>query len=283
MPLSNVSRRKVPRWVGWPLLGLWVFFVLSYLARQSTFHPMPYPEGLWDLRESLGAQDVWLQTSDEVQIHGWHVRVAGESEWVTLYLHGNAGNITHRADHLVAIREAGSEVFIIDYRGYGKSDGSPTEAGMYRDADAAYQYLLDQGYEANRIVVHGESLGTAAAVDLASRKSCAGVVLEAPFPSARAVARTVLPVIGPLLVSGLETGRKIKQVKAPVLIIHGDRDEVIAYDLGREVFEAANDPKEFWTLEGSGHNNIVQVGGRRYVEKLRAFYAGLRAAGAGDG
>ena len=273
-----MSQRKIPRWVGWPLLGLWVFFVFSYMARKATFHPMPYPQGLWDVRETLGAQDVRLQTSDGVQIHGWHVGADGESEWMTLYLHGNAGNITHRADHLVAIREAGSEVLIIDYRGYGKSDGSPTEAGMYRDAEAAYQYLLEQGYGAGRILIHGESLGTAAAVDLAARKACAGVILEAPFPSARAVAQTVLPFIGPLVASGLETASKIKQVEAPVLIIHGDRDEVIAYRLGREVFDAANVPKELWTLEGAGHNNIVQVGGRRYVEKLREFYAGIRAA-----
>ena len=239
---------------------------------------MPYPEGLWDIQNSLEAQDIWLQTSDDVQIHGWHVKGDGSLKRVTLYLHGNAGNITHRADHLVAIREAGSEVLIIDYRGYGKSDGNPTEAGMYRDADAAYQYLLDQGYETNRIVIHGESLGTVPGVELASRRKCAGIVLEAPFPSARAVAQTVLPVIGPLVVSGMETENKIKQVKVPTLIIHGDRDGVIAYDLGRQVFEAANEPKEFWSLTGAGHNNLVQTGGSRYVEKLRAFYAGL-----GDG
>ncbi len=273
-----MSQRKIPRWVGWPLLGLWVFFVLSYMARKATFHPMPYPQGLWDVRETLGAQDVWLQTSDDVQLHGWHVATDGESKWMTLYLHGNAGNITHRADHLVAICEAGSEILIIDYRGYGKSDGSPTEAGMYRDAEAAYQYLLEQGYEADRVLIHGESLGTAAAVDLAARKACAGVILEAPFPSARAVAQTVLPFIGPLVTSGLETASKIKQVEAPVLIMHGDRDEVIAYRLGREVFETANMPKELWTVEGAGHNNIVQVGGRRYVEKLREFYAAIGAA-----
>ncbi len=273
-----MSQRKIPRWVGWPLLGLWVFFVLSYMARKATFHPMPYPQGLWDVRETLGAQDVWLQTSDEVQLHGWHVAADGESKWMTLYLHGNAGNITHRADHLAAIREAGSEVLIIDYRGYGKSDGSPTEAGMYRDAEAAYQYLLEEGYEADRILIHGESLGTAPAVDLAARKACAGVILEAPFPSARAVAQTVLPFIGPLVTSGLETASKIKQVEAPVLIMHGDRDEVIAYRLGREVLETANMPKELWTVEGAGHNNIVQVGGRRYVEKLREFYAAIGAA-----
>ena len=268
-------KRKIPWWIGWPLLGLWTFLVLSYIARKAVFHPMPYPMGLWDVRETLDAQDVWIDTSDGLRIHGWRLGAAGNHESMTLYLHGNAGNITHRADHLQAIREAGSRVLIIDYRGYGKSDGSPTEQGIYRDADAAYDYLVQQGYEARRIVIHGESLGTAVAVDLASRKPCAGLILEAPFPSAKAVAQTVLPLIGPLVVSGLETARKIKQVEAPLLIIHGDRDEVIAYRFGREVFEAANEPKEFWTLEGAGHNDIVPVAGRRYIEKLSAFYAGL--------
>jgi uncharacterized protein len=123
--------------------------------------------------------------------------MAPQASLVTLYLHGNAGNVTHRFLQIREITAGGSSVLMLDYRGYGKSGGSPSEHGLYADADAAYLYLLDHGYSARHIVLQGESLGTAVAVDLASRKECAGVVLEAAFTSGRDVANTVLPLIGP--------------------------------------------------------------------------------------
>ena len=100
--------------------------------------------------------------------------------------------------------------------------------------------------------------------------------MEAPFPSARAVAARVLPLIGPLVVSGLDTAEKIPRVQAPLLIIHGDQDEVIDYDLGRQVFAAASEPKEFWTIPGAHHNDIIQTAGSEYRRRLQAFYARLR-------
>src|SRR5690349_15528544 len=116
----------------------------------------------------------------------------------TLFFHGNAGNLTHRIGHMRAIPAAGSSLLIIDYRGYGKSEGRPSEQGVYRDADAAYEWLTGEGYAPRQIVAHGESLGTAVAVDLAARKPCAGVVLEMPFNSAARVAAGILPLLGPL-------------------------------------------------------------------------------------
>lgn len=267
---------RIPKWIGWPLLAVWTYFVLSFLARQATFHPAKYPEGLWHLQQDLGAEDVWLDTADGVRIHGWLIRPAEETNLITLYLHGNAGNLTHRIEHMLEVTKAGSEFFIIDYRGYGKSEGSPSEEGMYHDADAAYEYLTGQGYGPDQIVIHGESLGTAAAVDLASRQACAGVILEAPFPSAGAVAARVLPVIGPLVASGLDTAEKIPRVRAPIFILQGDRDEVIAYDLGQQVYAAAPEPKQFWTVESAHHNDIIQTAGAEYGERLKRFYAALR-------
>ncbi len=271
-----VPKRKVPKWIGWPLLAAWTYLVLNFLARQATFHPAKYPAGFWDHQKQLRAEDVWLQTSDAVRIHAWMLRPHEKTALLTVYLHGNAGNLTHRIDHMLEITSAGSNLFLVSYRGYGKSEGSPTEEGIYRDADAAYQYLAEQGYAPRQIVVHGESLGTAPAVDLASRRPCAGVILEAPFPSARAVASRVLPLIGPLVVSGLETAQKIPLLQAPLLIMHGDQDEVIPYDLGRQVFAAAREPKEFWTIPGAHHNDIIQTAGSQYRQRLKAFYAQVR-------
>ena len=179
---------RIPRWIGWPLLGIWTYFVLTFFANRAIFHPTQYPDGPWEMQSHWKAEDVWLETSDGVKIHGWMIPSAGSAPLVTLYFHGNAGNLTHRVDHIEAIVEAGTPILIIDYPGYGKSDGSASEAGCYRAADAAYDYLTSHGYLPDQIVLYGESLGTAAAVDLASRKPSAGVVLEAPFPSARSVA-----------------------------------------------------------------------------------------------
>ena len=273
---------RIPRWIGWPLLGIWTYFVLTFFANRAIFHPTQYPDGPWEMQSHWKAEDVWLETSDGVKIHGWMIPSAGSAPLVTLYFHGNAGNLTHRVDHIEAIVEAGTPILIIDYPGYGKSDGSASEAGCYRAADAAYDYLTSHGYLPDQIVLYGESLGTAAAVDLASRKPSAGVVLEAPFPSARSVAARVLPGIGPLVVSGLDTGTKITNVKAPVFVLHGTLDQVIAYDLGREVFKLANEPKQFWTVDGAHHSDIVVREKPEYVKRLREFYASLTTAPAGD-
>jgi hypothetical protein len=268
---------RIPRWIGWPLLAAWTYLVLNLLVHWSMFHPDRYPGGLWHLQEHFAAEDVWMTTADGVRIHGWKLRAQQGAEWVTLYLHGNAGNLTHRVDHMEMIPRAGSDLFIVDYRGYGKSEGKPTEQGIYHDADAAYEYLMAAGYRPGQLVIYGESLGTAAAVDLASRRDCAGVVLEAPFPSAAAVASGVLPLLGPLAARGrLETAKKLKRVKAPVLVIHGTRDQVIDYALGQEVFEAAREPKQFWSVEGAQHSDIVEVAGEQYITRLREFLDRLR-------
>ena len=141
---------------------------------------------------------------------------------MTLFLHGNAGNLTHRYQSSREITAAGSSVLMIDYRGYGKSAGRPSEKGLFADAEAAYQYLMKNSMKNSRpeqVIVHGESLGTAVAVDLASRRPCGGVVLEAAFTSASDVAGTVLPVIGRLLIRSLDSRGKIAR-RVPTLFIH---------------------------------------------------------------
>jgi fermentation-respiration switch protein FrsA (DUF1100 family) len=165
---------------------------------------------------------------------------------------------------------------MLDYRGYGKSSGSPSEHGLYADADAAYLYLLDHGYSARQIILQGESLGTAVAVDLASRKDCAGVVLEAAFTSGGDVANTVLPFVGHLVFRGFDSKRKIANIRAPLLFFHGDRDETIPFKLGRSFFDAAPEPKYFVEIPGAGHNDLVETAGSTYRERLHEFYGHLQ-------
>jgi fermentation-respiration switch protein FrsA (DUF1100 family) len=193
---------------------------------------------------------------------------------VTLHLHGNAGNITHRLLSAQHILDAGSSVLLLDYRGYGRSSGRPTERGLYEDAAAAWDWLKGRNQE--RIVVHGESLGTAVAAELATRRRCAGVVMEAPFTSARAVAGRVLPGLGRFLVWGYDTLGRLQRIDAPLLIIHGDRDEVIAYEFGQELYDAAAGLKSFWTIRDATHNDLHLAGAREFPQRLRAFYATLK-------
>ena len=252
-----------------------LFALLMWAAARSMYYPFRYPRGDWSARERVGAEDLWLRASDGVRLHAWWVPQP-DARLATLYLHGNGGNITHREAIVPVIREAGSALLLLDYRGYGRSEGRPAENGLYRDADAAYEHLLSRGYDAKQIVIHGESLGTAVAVDLAARRPCAGLVLASPFTSAQAVAHRVLPFIGPMLVWSYNARRKIARVRAPILVLHGDRDEVIDFEFGRELYEAAPEPKFFWRVEGAAHNDLIEVSGPEYTDRLRAFYQELR-------
>jgi len=247
------------------LFALLHWMAASVIYQGSTSVPDPAAAN------GIGAQDVWLTARDGTKINGWWLRSEG-SLFVTLFLHGNAGNIGHRAPVIREILEAGSDVLIIDYRGYGRSRGHPNERGLSMDADAAYDFVAAQG---KPIVLHGESLGSAVAVELATRRPAAGLVLESPFSSLRAEANTVLPIIGPLVVWGFDSKSRIGHVRVPLLVIHGDHDQTVPYRLGRELYEAAPGPKTFWTVPGGDHNDLLSVAGPEYRERLRRFYATL--------
>ena len=260
--------------VGLPLLLAIVYGALRFAANNAMYYPLRYPDGLWNLQRDVGANDVWLTARDGVKLNAWWI-AAPQARLVTAFFHGNGGNLTHRIEHMRAITAAGSSLLILDYRGYGKSEGKPSEAGLYIDAEAAYQWLIEQGHTPERIVIQGESLGTAVAIDLAARKSCAGVVLEAPFNSASQVAAGILPFVGPLIMRGFDSKRKIGKIRAPMFFMHGDRDEVIPFKLGQDLYAAAPEPKSFRTVTGAGHNDLLDVAGDRYREYLAAFYASL--------
>jgi len=166
-------------------------------------------------------------------------------------------------------------VLVLDYRGYGKSEGWPTEKGLYQDSEAGFTHLLGMGYRAQQIILHGESLGAAVAVDLAYRRPCAGLILEAPFTSASDVAATVLPGLGPMLVQSYDSVSKIRWNVRPKLFIQGDQDEIVPLHLGQRLFSAAQGPKSFWVVEGARHNDILEKAGGEYQQRLRSFYASV--------
>ncbi|MCZ6866434.1 MAG: alpha/beta hydrolase [Chloroflexi bacterium] len=224
-------------------------------------------------RYGLAFENISFFAADGKELHGWFV--PGRSDVTWLWFHGNAGNIGDRVENLKLLHdELGVNVFLFDYRGYGRSQGRPTEKGTYLDADAALAYLRSRSDVSHeRIVYYGRSLGAAVAVDLATRHPPYGLILESPFPSIRYMARQAYPFlpIWPLIKARYDSLTKIAKVEAPILILHGDKDDLVPIDAGRKLFDAAREPKDFYTVEGAGHNDGYIVGGQPYFTALRAF------------
>jgi fermentation-respiration switch protein FrsA (DUF1100 family) len=208
----------------------------------------------------LDYEDVTFNTTDNVKLHGWYIP-SQQSEQVLLFFHGNAGNISHRGDSIEIFHRLGLSVFIIDYRGYGKSEGKPDEQGLYRDASAAWRYLTDEkGFANNQILIFGRSLGGAVAARLASGVQARGLVLESTFSSARDFARAAFPVLSRLVFTRYDfnTAENIQRVDYPVLVLHSPDDEIMPFRLGEKVFQSAHQPKYFVRMQGDHNNGFLQ-------------------------
>jgi len=221
----------------------------------------------------LAFEDVYFTAADGTRLNGWLVPHPGAAATV-LWLHGNAGNIGDRVGGLKLFQDkVKAGVFMIDYRGYGRSAGTVSEAGTYEDARAALEYLkARKDVDANRIVVFGQSLGAAVAADLAGREACLAVILEAPFASIPDMARAVYPWLPAALIrTRYDVVEKIKKIKSPVLVAHGERDDVVPFEQGRRVFAAAPEPKKFYPIPGARHNDTFYAGGEAYFTVIKDF------------
>jgi fermentation-respiration switch protein FrsA (DUF1100 family) len=220
----------------------------------------------------LAFDDVYFATDDGVRLNGWFVPRTGATS-TFLWFHGNAGNISHRVENIKLLHDqVNVNIFILDYRGYGRSEGTASEEGTYRDGAAAIELLRQRyGVEANKLIIFGRSLGAAVAAEMATRVQSLAVILETPFTSVRDVARDKLPFlpIGPLLKTRYDVVEKNRKLSSPLLVLHGDRDEVVPFSHGKRVFDAAPQPKWFYTIAGAGHNDTYLVGGDSYFAALR--------------
>lgn len=195
------------------------------------------------------------------------------AEYTILFSHGNAEDIFGSNHFFEALRDAGFNVLAYDYRGYGASEGAPSENNSYEDAQAAYNYLTETKKIApEKIIIHGRSLGAAVSIDLASRNNCGGLIAESAFISAFRV-MTHYPIYP---FDRFKNLAKIKQIKCPVLFIHGKRDRLIPFRHGEKLFAAANEPKFAYWLENADHNNVANVGGAAYFQAIRDFSAGIK-------
>ncbi len=219
----------------------------------------------------MGYQDVSIETTDGVMLHGWFID--GRSSQVLLFFHGNAGNISHRLDSIAQFLDLGLSVLIIDYRGYGQSTGRTTEKGIYRDADAAWRYLIDgRGIVASDIVIFGRSLGASVASKLASEHQPLALIVESSFTSVPDIAQDLYPWLPVRWLSRLSHATRdyVRDVRCPILIIHSRDDEIVPFHHGESIFASANEPRTLLTIRG-GHNDAYLLDGRAYVEGLRTF------------
>ena len=258
-----------------PLVACLVLLVLLMLFEETfIFRPMKYPAGFGKV-EGLELEDAWFEAEDGTKLHGWYVPHE-DPRALVLYCHGNAGNITHREDILRALHDrVGVSVLIFDYRGYGRSEGRPDEQGVSADARAARAWLarresIPEGEAAEKIVLMGRSLGGAVAVDLAATDGARALVLESTFTSAPDMAGHIFPwlPVRPFVRAKFDSLGKIGDYHGPLLQSHGDADSIIPFELGRRLFEAANEPKRFVTLQGFDHNDFQPS---TYYDQLTDF------------
>jgi fermentation-respiration switch protein FrsA (DUF1100 family) len=282
----RVRRRRLRHWlvpvvVAVLFLSAMLFLALRKFEKAVTFHPVRYSAGeRWKL--PAGGADVWFKSADGVRLHGWFVRGASnETSHVpattVLYFHGNGGNLNGLGWIAEDLSVRGFDVLLFDYRGYGQSEGEMTdEHGLYADADAAYDYLThERGVLPERLALYGKSLGTVAAVDVASRRPCAALVLESGLSSAGEMAGVVLPWLPKKLrglgYNRLDSASKIARVNCPVLITHGTLDRTIPVAQAHILYDAAHEPKRLLIIEGAGHNDVSAVAGPDYFSTLEDF------------
>lgn len=220
-------------------------------------------------RPPPGVEERWITTRDNVRIHAWYVP-ARDARATLVWSHGNAGNIAGRVDVALALAARGVDVLAYDYRGYGRSEGRPSEAGVYLDAEAAYDSAGDLP-----IVCFGESLGGAVSIHLASVRPCAGVAVVSTWTTLRDVARSHYGPLAALVGDRFDSLARIGTLSVPVFVAHGDRDEVVPFALGERLFAAAREPKRFLRIAGAHHNDVFES--TRLLDAIAEFAGQVRA------
>jgi fermentation-respiration switch protein FrsA (DUF1100 family) len=229
--------------------------------------PREVPPPLWT---PSGATEVWIDDEDGVRIHGlWWDEPAGRP--AILFLHGNAQEVFSWSLVREDMDAAACRMLLIDYRGYGKSDGEPGEEGLYMDGRAALGWLEANGVAASETVVFGKSLGGAVACEIARGKPLLGLVLESTFTSLASVAKNLFPFAPGYVPDTIvyDSASKMERIECPVLVIHGDVDALIPFEEGQRLFVAANEPKELFVVSGAGHNDVSIVAGDAYGRRIR--------------
>ena len=278
---ATESRRQRKRIVqmGLPVLAAFgtvgaLGYARGRLQRGQVFSPSRYPSEDWHPRaEGFPVEDTWFRSAAGLKLHGWW-RPHPRSERCLLYCHGNSGSLAERVKVLQHLARLPVSLFAFDYRGYGKSEGRPSEAGLFEDVRAAFRHLVEvHRIPSETVVLFGHSLGGAVAIDGALDLPVAGLVVEASFTDIRSMARVRFPQVPAHWVARNEfrSISKVAEVRMPKLFIHGTRDKTVPFSMGRQLFEAAPEPKEFFAVDRGGHSDLYLRGGEAYRQTLLGF------------
>ena len=253
--------------------GLAAFFMLRTFEYNQVYHPSR-------TLDATGAElnrpfeDVFFQSADGVRLNGWFFPASTNSlrcALAVLVCHGNAGNISHRLETCQALLETGVAVFLFDYRGYGRSQDRPSEAGTYRDAEAAHEWLRQKGFAPANIIAYGESLGGGVATELALRKPTGGLILQSTYTSIPELGAELFPWLPVRWLSSIkyETRKKLPRLRIPVLVIHSRVDGLIPFHHAEDNFRAANEPKLLWEIKGLHNDPLADRA--RFVAGIEKF------------
>ena len=268
--LSNLALPALALTGGLGILG----YLRSRFQHSKVFMPDRYPDGVWQPRSfGLPAEDKWFSSEDGTQLHGWwipHKRAKG----TVLYCHGNAGSIASRIGIFKYLRHLRVNILAFDYRGYGRSSGTPSESGLYLDVRSAFDLLVNNLHQSpGDIIALGHSLGGAVAIDCALDRPMAGLIVQSSFTHIRDAAKSMFPTL-PMHLAATRQFRSVEKVgrlRMPKLFIHGEADETVPYSLGERLFEAAVEPKEFYSIRRAGHNDVHRYGGITYLRRIWKF------------
>ena len=274
MVISKAYWRGIRVGSGFLIVIFLVLAMLAFLEKHLIYFPTKYPEGDWN-PSGLQFEDAWFEADDGTKLHGWYCPRENPRAHL-VFAHGNAGNLSDRGPYVKFLCDQfGIAMLIFDYRGYGRSEGSPSEEGIYQDAKAARDWLAKrENLDPQEIVLFGRSLGGAAMVDLASKEGAKALILESTFSSAPDIAAHHYPFlpVRKMMKTRMDSISKIKNYHGPLLQCHGDADSVVPYKSGKKLFEAANDPKKFVTIPGGDHNNLPS---QEYFKALNEFIESL--------
>jgi len=255
-------------------------FVGAYLFYDRLLYQPTAEIAITPLEAGLRYEEIDFRAADGVWLNGWYIPSRGKDSMAVLFFHGNAGNISYRLESARIFHRIGMDVFLFDYRGYGKSRGKPSEEGLYWDGRAALDVLHRKGYDLSRIVFFGRSLGGAVAAKLATEQTPAALILESTFTSLADIGRRYFPFLptGQIVGRAFDTKACLADINCPVLVVHSPDDEIIPYRYGEALFEAAREPKAFLRIKGD-HNGGFILTGEDYRLGLKKFIDSLKETG----
>lgn len=249
------------------------WYVLGTMIESFIFFP---EKGFWQRPEEYGLQyeEIYPVTEDGVKLHGWYLGADPSHETVLMF-HGNAGNISHRLFKTAPLVREGISFLLIDYRGFGRSEGGIKRGDdLFADARAALEWLKEKkGISSDHIFLFGESIGSAPTLQLARENKVKGIILEAPFTTLKELGKKHYPFLPDFLVGkfAFDNIENIRHLNSPLLVIHGKADDICPHDMGKRLYEEAAGEKEFYSVPNAGHNDMAEVAGREYFERILNF------------